>query len=167
MTASLHLTIATPACVLVDSQDIVALRAEDETGSFGILPGHTDFLTVLTPCVLRWHGADNVCHFCAVEEGVLRVSGGASVTIACRDGVLGDALDALKRRPGRPAHGASMCCARHASSKPVYTRKLFASCCVICARSPLVSMGGSTAVKVERSPHEPRSRRPGGPEPRR
>lgn len=96
MTAPLHLTIATPACVLVDSQDIVALRAEDETGSFGILPGHTDFLTVLTPCVLRWHGADNVCHFCAVEEGVLRVSGGASVTIACRDGVLGDALDALE-----------------------------------------------------------------------
>ncbi|AJZ56552.1 ATP synthase, Delta/Epsilon chain, beta-sandwich domain protein [Paraburkholderia fungorum] len=96
MTAPLHLTIATPASVLFDSQEVVALRAEDESGSFGILPGHADFLTVLTPCVLRWHGADGVPHFCAVEEGVLSVSGGHSVSIACRDGVLGDTLDTLE-----------------------------------------------------------------------
>jgi F-type H+-transporting ATPase subunit epsilon len=96
MTEPLHLTVATPACVLVDSSQVVAVRAEDESGSFGILPGHADFLTVLTPCVLRWHGADDVQHFCAVEEGVLRVSGGKSVTIACRDGVLGDAIDTLE-----------------------------------------------------------------------
>ncbi len=98
MTEPLHLTVATPACVLVDSAQVVAIRAEDESGSFGILPGHADFLTVLTPCVLRWHGADDVQHFCALEEGVLRVSGGKSVTIACRDGVLGDALDTLEAR---------------------------------------------------------------------
>lgn len=96
MSEPLHLTVATPARVLVDSPQVVAVRAEDESGSFGILPGHADFLTVLTPCVLRWHGADNVQHFCAVEEGVLRVSGGKSVTIACRDGVLGDTLDSLE-----------------------------------------------------------------------
>jgi len=96
MTAALHLTVATPASVLVDSTQVVALRAEDETGSFGILPGHADFLTVLRPCVLRWHGTDNVPHFCAVEEGVLRVAGGRSVTVACRDGVLGDTLEALE-----------------------------------------------------------------------
>jgi F-type H+-transporting ATPase subunit epsilon len=65
MSAALSLTVATPACVLVDSAQAVALRAEDETGSFGILPGHADFLTILTPCVLRWHGADQVPHFCA------------------------------------------------------------------------------------------------------
>jgi F-type H+-transporting ATPase subunit epsilon len=106
MITPLHLTVATPASILVDSAQVVALRAEDETGSFGILPGHADFLTVLSPCVLRWHAADNVPHFCAVEEGVLRVSGGTSVTIACRDGVVGDALEALEAqvRTARARH---------------------------------------------------------------
>ncbi|MFM0649609.1 F0F1 ATP synthase subunit epsilon [Paraburkholderia bryophila] len=98
MSPTLRLTISTPASVLVDAEAVVALRAEDESGSFGILPGHADFLTVLTPSVLRWHGAENVQRFCAVEEGVLRVSEGRSVTIACRNGVLGDSLAALEAR---------------------------------------------------------------------
>lgn len=96
MSQPFHLTIATPAAVLVDSTDVMALRAEDDSGSFGILPGHADFLTVLVPCVIRWHGADNTPHFCAVEAGVLRVADGRSVTIACRDGVRGDTLVALQ-----------------------------------------------------------------------
>ena len=89
MSALLHLTIATPARVLFDSTEVVALRAEDATGSFGILPGHAAFLTVLAPSVLRWHAADGVEQFCAVKEGVLRVSGGHEVSIACREGVMG------------------------------------------------------------------------------
>ncbi|SAL06338.1 ATP synthase F0F1 subunit epsilon [Caballeronia arationis] len=96
MSTTLHLMIATPACVLFDSEQVVALRAEDETGSFGILPGHADFLTVLRPSVLRWHGADGVGHFCALAEGVLRVGDGHDVTIACRNGVLGDSLEILE-----------------------------------------------------------------------
>lgn len=98
MNATLHLTIATPAHVLLDDAQVVALRAEDETGSFGILPGHAAFLTVLTPSVLRWHGVDGVEHFCAVKEGVLRVSGGHEVAIACREGMLGDSLDVLEEQ---------------------------------------------------------------------
>ncbi|MDR5777488.1 MULTISPECIES: F0F1 ATP synthase subunit epsilon [unclassified Caballeronia] len=98
MSGSLRLTIATPDAVLADSPDVVALRAEDESGSFGILPGHADFLTVLVPGVIRWHGADGAPHFCAVEGGVLRVSGGRDVTIACRGGVQGDTLAALEAR---------------------------------------------------------------------
>jgi len=89
MSALLHLTIATPARVLFDGTEVVALRAEDATGSFGILPGHAAFLTVLAPSVLRWHATDGVEHFCAVKEGVLRVSGGHEIAIACREGVMG------------------------------------------------------------------------------
>ncbi|QIE25599.1 ATP synthase epsilon chain (plasmid) [Caballeronia sp. SBC1] len=89
MSTLLHLTIATPARVLFDSTEVVALRAEDATGSFGILPGHAAFLTVLAPSVLRWHGADGVEQFCAVKEGVLRVSDGQEISIACREGVMG------------------------------------------------------------------------------
>ncbi|ABE35975.1 ATP synthase, Delta/Epsilon chain, beta-sandwich domain protein [Paraburkholderia xenovorans LB400] len=96
MSPTLRLTISTPASLLVNAQAIVALRAEDGSGSFGILPGHADFLTVLTPCVLRWRGTENIRRFCAVEEGVLRVSEGHSVTIACRSGMLGDSLAALE-----------------------------------------------------------------------
>jgi len=72
MSPTLRLTLSTPASILVDAEAIVSLRAEDESGSFGILPGHADFLTVLTPSVLRWRDAENVERFCAVEEGVLR-----------------------------------------------------------------------------------------------
>ena len=113
MNTSLHVTIATPAHVLLDDQEVLALRAEDETGSFGILPGHAAFLTVLTPSVLRWHGADGVEHFCAVKEGVLRVSGGHDVAIACREGMLGDSLDVLEEQV-RVARAAQLDAVRRA-----------------------------------------------------
>jgi F-type H+-transporting ATPase subunit epsilon len=99
MSGLLHLTIATPLRVLFDSAEVVALRAEDASGAFGILPGHAAFLTVLAPSVLRWHAADGVEQFCAVKEGVLRVSGGRDVSIACREGVIGasgTSLEALE-----------------------------------------------------------------------
>jgi F-type H+-transporting ATPase subunit epsilon len=98
MTPALRLTISTPSIILVAEVAIVALRAEDESGSFGILPGHADFLTVLTPSVMRWRAADKAESFCAVEEGILRVSEGSKVNIACRNGVLGDSLADLEAR---------------------------------------------------------------------
>ncbi|PMS18091.1 F0F1 ATP synthase subunit epsilon [Trinickia dabaoshanensis] len=98
MSETLRLTIATPAEMLVDCPDVVALRAEDMTGSFGILPGHADFLTVLAPCVVRWRTADGRVRFCAVSRGVLRVVEGNYVGIACREGELGDALETLEAR---------------------------------------------------------------------
>jgi F-type H+-transporting ATPase subunit epsilon len=98
MTAALHLTITTPATVLVDSDDVSAVRAEDESGSFGILPGHADLLTILAPTVVRWRTAAGAARFCAVRGGVLTVSRGRQVAIACREGVLGDALDTLEAK---------------------------------------------------------------------
>ncbi len=44
----MRLRIVTPLAVVVDESDVTALRAEDESGSFGILPHHADFLTSLT-----------------------------------------------------------------------------------------------------------------------
>ncbi|WP_396333376.1 F0F1 ATP synthase subunit epsilon [Burkholderia anthina] len=98
MSTALHLTIAVPAGMLVDTPDVVAFRAEDATGSFGILPGHTDFLTVLSPCVMRWRTADGTRRFCAISSGVLRVVNGKDIRIACRDGELGNALETLEAR---------------------------------------------------------------------
>ena len=93
--APLHLLIATPQRILVDRDDIVALRAEDASGSFGLLPGHVDFLTVLSPSVVRWRCRADSRGYCAVHSGVLSLVG-RELRIACREGVVGDDLEALE-----------------------------------------------------------------------
>ncbi|MCS0503473.1 F0F1 ATP synthase subunit epsilon [Ancylobacter mangrovi] len=96
MSRTIHLTITTPSSVLVDRADVVSVRAEDESGGFGILPGHADFLTVLPASVVRWRGPDQAEHFCVVGGGVLTVTGGRDVSLACRQGTVGDDLGALE-----------------------------------------------------------------------
>jgi F-type H+-transporting ATPase subunit epsilon len=98
MSGALHLTVTTPGQILVDSGDVAAVRAEDESGSFGILPGHADLLTALVPSVVRWRTANGSTHFCAVRGGVFTVSAGHNVAVACREGVLGDSLEELEAK---------------------------------------------------------------------
>ena len=92
----MRLLITTPTAVIIDEQDIVALRAEDESGSFGILDGHADFLTALTISVASWRCADGRQGFCAVRHGVLSVTNGSQVSIATRAAVVGDDLARLE-----------------------------------------------------------------------
>lgn len=101
MSGRLALTITTPTKVLVEGLEVRAVRAEDESGSFGLLPGHTDFLTVLPASVVRWRTADDVPHYCAQGGGLLTVQGGARVSIACRQGTLGDDLATLEQEVER------------------------------------------------------------------
>lgn len=96
MSGRLHLTIATPAVVLVDANDVLSVRAEDESGSFGILPGHADLLTVLPASVLRWRDGNGAQHYCALQGGVFSVRGGLTVAVACRQGVIGGDLAGLE-----------------------------------------------------------------------
>jgi F-type H+-transporting ATPase subunit epsilon len=98
MSAALHLIITTPAVVLVDSDEVASLRAEDASGSFGILPSHADLLTMLTPSVVRWRTVAGHTGFCAVKGGVLTVSQGHRVAIACREGIVDDSLQTLEER---------------------------------------------------------------------
>ncbi|EEP85587.1 alternate F1F0 ATPase, F1 subunit epsilon, partial [Burkholderia mallei GB8 horse 4] len=92
MGAELRVTIATPARVCVDDLPIVSLRAEDASGAFGIRAGHVDFVTLLRASVVRWRTADGATHYAALDGGVLRVTRGARIEIACRDAVLGESL---------------------------------------------------------------------------
>jgi len=101
MTRGLHLTVTTPMEVLVDEPAVASLRAEDESGGFGILPGHTGFLTALPASVLRWRGADGGLHFCALRAGLMTVSEGDRVAVACREGILGDDLARLEAEVGK------------------------------------------------------------------
>jgi F-type H+-transporting ATPase subunit epsilon len=49
-----RLTVTTPLAIIVEAGDVAHLRAEDETGAFGILSGHADFLTALAVSVVSW-----------------------------------------------------------------------------------------------------------------
>lgn len=93
--SALGLTIATPMRLMVETT-ASHVRAEDESGNFGILPGHADLITVLPASVVRWRGEDGTQHFCALRGGMLTVTDGARVAIACREGILGDDLAALE-----------------------------------------------------------------------
>jgi F-type H+-transporting ATPase subunit epsilon len=95
MIKAMPLRIVTPLAVIVD-QPTIRLRASDASGSFGILPGHADFLTRLSVSVVTWVTPDGAVHFCAVRGGALTVRGG-NVTIATREAVTGDDLDRLDR----------------------------------------------------------------------
>jgi F-type H+-transporting ATPase subunit epsilon len=93
----MRLLITTPASVVVDEQNVTAVRAEDETGSFGVLDGHAEFLTALTLSVVHWRGARDRLRFCAVRRGVLSVARGTEVSIATREAILGDDLARLEQ----------------------------------------------------------------------
>lgn len=92
----MRLLVTTPTQVIVDHADIVAVRAEDESGSFGILEGHAAFLTALTVSIVSWRHADGRRQFCGVRRGVLSVSHGNQVAVATRQAVVGDDLDHLE-----------------------------------------------------------------------
>ena len=91
----MRLRITTPLTVLVDDDSVLALRAEDETGSFGILPGHAEFMTTLAISVVSWQPAAGGKRYCAVRRGIFAVTGGQSIAVATREGVLGDDLATL------------------------------------------------------------------------
>lgn len=92
----MKLAVTTPLAVVADVEDIAHLRAEDETGAFGILPGHADFLTALAISVVSWRDRAGAEHHLAVRGGMLEVRGGDSITIATREAVAGDDLHRLE-----------------------------------------------------------------------
>ena len=97
--SGMRLRIVTPLAVIVDEPDIVALRAEDASGSFGILPRHAEFLTALAISVVSWlTQRDTTRHYCAVRHGVLAVTMDHDVEIATREAFLGDDLMTLEDR---------------------------------------------------------------------
>jgi len=90
-----RLRIITPLAIIIDTEPVLALRAEDDSGSFGIQPGHANFLTSLTIGVVSWQDGAKTRHYCAVRHGVLVVAGGTSITITTREAVAGDDLATL------------------------------------------------------------------------
>jgi len=92
----MKLLVTTPLAIAVDASDVGHLRAEDETGAFGILPGHADFLTALSVSVATWRDRTGSEHHVAVRGGMLQVRGGNTITIATREAVVSDNLARLQ-----------------------------------------------------------------------
>lgn len=101
---SLRLTIVTPLQLVLDIGGVRHVRAEDPTGSFGILPGHADLLTVLSVSVLIYREGGDADEpgvvsgqerFVGLRGGVMFVSGGRHVQIFTREATLSDDLRAL------------------------------------------------------------------------
>lgn len=88
----MRLIVTTPFAIVVDAGDVVHLRAEDETGAFGILPGHADFLTALPLSVASWRDRGGAEHHVALRGGMLEMVGGSRIAIATREAVAGDDL---------------------------------------------------------------------------
>jgi len=93
----MRLTVTTPLAIIADAGDVAHLRAEDETGAFGILPGHADFLTALTVSVVSWRDRTGGEHHLAVRGGMLEVKEGNAITIASREVIADDDLPRLER----------------------------------------------------------------------
>lgn len=92
----MRLTVTTPLAIAVTAEDVAHLRAEDETGAFGILPGHADFLTALTVSVVSWRDARGQEHHIAVRGGMLAVRDGKAITVATREAIADDDLRRLQ-----------------------------------------------------------------------
>jgi F-type H+-transporting ATPase subunit epsilon len=90
----MKLLITTPLTTIVDATGVTSIRAEDETGAFGILPGHADFLTALAVSVVSWRAGESE-HHVALRGGVLSVRNGDEVSILTREAVGEDTLAKL------------------------------------------------------------------------
>jgi F-type H+-transporting ATPase subunit epsilon len=92
----MKLRIVTPLELPVDEDGVSSLRAEDPSGSFGILQGHADFLTSLVTGVVSWTAQDGTRRFCAVRHGQLSVTFGTAICITTREAVTGTDLATLE-----------------------------------------------------------------------
>jgi F-type H+-transporting ATPase subunit epsilon len=90
--AAFLLRIVTPAGIR--ERQITHLRLSDATASFGVLKGHTDFLTVLVPSLGYYHDGTGREVFLAVDGGILSVRAGR-VTLTSRQVFEGEAADRL------------------------------------------------------------------------
>ena len=92
----MRLTVTTPLAIVVEAGDVVYLCAEDDTGAFGILPGHADFLTALAASVASWRDDRGAEHHVALRGGMLEVRDGSTIAIATPEAVAGDDLQRLE-----------------------------------------------------------------------
>lgn len=98
------LRVSTPAEIVVDTDNACYVQAEDATGSFGILPRHATFLTVLVPSVVTWREPGGGDRFVAVRGGILEVAWPGGVKIVSREAFAHDDLEVLRQHVLSQSH---------------------------------------------------------------
>lgn len=88
----MRLCVTTPFSVILEADEVGYVQAEDETGSFGILPGHGDFITALPASVILWRDRQKHEHYVVVRSAVLVVHDRQCIDIAAREAVGEDSL---------------------------------------------------------------------------
>ena len=95
-TNGMTLLVLLPEKVLL-RRPVQKVVADGQSGSFGLLPRHIDFVEVLVPGILSFvpmGGGDEV--FVAVDDGLL-VKCGRMVRVSVRNAVIGPELGALEQ----------------------------------------------------------------------
>ena len=92
----MKLRISTPLDEPIVIDDVAHLRAEDESGSFGILENHACLITVVGTSVLSWRCHDDSEGHCAVRAGIVNLSDGHRISVTAREAILGDSLENLE-----------------------------------------------------------------------
>jgi F-type H+-transporting ATPase subunit epsilon len=93
----MQLRIFLPETVLLE-RTVQKVVAEGQSGSFGLLPRHVDFVEPLVPGILSFVPAGDAAQdevFVAVDEGLL-VKCGREVRVSVRDAVVGPELGTLE-----------------------------------------------------------------------
>lgn len=79
-----HFKLKIVTATKISEKDIKAIRLKDETGFFGIMKDHIDFLTALEPSLCYYLNENDKEVFLAVDGGIVSVKEG-TVTITSRD----------------------------------------------------------------------------------
>lgn len=93
MASDMNVTLRLPMEVLFDGR-AERLSGVAQTGAFGILPNHIDFVTALVPSVMTLRLTDGSEAIFGIDEGLL-VKKGHAVAVAVLRGVRGDELGSL------------------------------------------------------------------------
>ena len=100
---SLHVKIVTPLSEVIEG-DYAFVSGEDVRGSFGILPRHVRFQTVLEPGVLTLRSASGEELYVASERGYLEVENGELFAIV-RRGAVSRSWEEMEARVRRSLEG--------------------------------------------------------------
>ena len=88
---NLNLEILVPDDVVMRGP-VSAVQAVDASGSFGLLPGHEDFCTVLVPGVLTYRDPSGQAHYAAVDGGVLLLER-SQISVVTQDALVADRIE--------------------------------------------------------------------------
>lgn len=92
----MRLKVVTPLEIVLD-REVIRIVAEAPDGSFGMLPRHADYVSLLAPGILTYETEAGIERYLGVNSGTL-VKCGEEVLISVMNAIGSDRLEDLGRR---------------------------------------------------------------------